>query len=96
MYPTFVVAALALIIRLCDAGVPYEPRALFEGWQLRFPWTRGDVACHLGTYGHANGFVETYQFPWDEGGVSMLTPEECANKIIAYYTKQTSGFDISP
>jgi hypothetical protein len=34
--------------------------------------------------------VETYQFPWDEGDVSVLTPEECAKRIIDYYKKITS------
>ena len=71
---------------LDDAKVPYRLRKLYEGWQLVFPWSDGDVACHDGTYGHNNGMVETYQFPWDEDDVSVLTPTECAERIIELYT----------
>lgn len=57
------------------------------GWQIRFPWCVGDVACHKYTYGNMDGYVESYQFPWDEGDVSVLTPEEAADKIVAYYNE---------
>jgi hypothetical protein len=59
----------------------------YEGYQLRFNWCKGDVACHSGTYGSRSGYVETYNFPWDDGDVSMLTPIEAANKIYNYYVK---------
>lgn len=90
MNPIYAQSVLSIIIRLYGAKVPYIPRALYEGWQLRFPWTEGDVACHKGTYGSAHGKVETYEFPWDDGGVTMLDPNECAEKIIAYYREITS------
>ena len=91
MNPVHAQAVLSIIIRLYDAGIPYQPLSLYEGWQLRFPWDEGDVACHAGTYGNAAGMVETYQFPWDNGDVSALTPEECAGRIIAYYNEIKSS-----
>lgn len=87
MNPIHLRSAFTLVSLLYNANVPYEFRLLYEGWQLRFSWDEGDVACHNGTYGNAAGLVETYQFPWDNGDVSMLTPEECAERIITYYNE---------
>lgn len=88
--PLYAQAILSIICELQKNNVPYIPRHLYEGWQIRFPWTSGDVACHGSTYGNKSGRVETYQFPWDEGDVSELTPEECAKRIIGYYKEITS------
>ncbi len=88
MNPIYAQAVLSIIIRLYDAKVPYIPRAIYDGWQLRFHWTMGDVACHKGTYGSGKGCVETYHFPWDEDDVSVLDPDECAEKIITYYREK--------
>lgn len=77
----FIAAILALL------SIPYEMHPLYEGWQLRFPWCVGDVACHDGTYEHTNGMVESYCFPWDDDDVTILTPKEAAIKIISYYEK---------
>ncbi len=68
---------------LADMGVPYTVHSIWEGAQLRFPWSCGDVACHAGTYGSRSGYVETYQFSWDNDDVSILTPEEAAARIAA-------------
>ena len=70
---------------LAKYGVPFFEKEIYEGYQLRFRWTIGDVAVHNGTYGAAYGKVETYEFPWDEGDVSELWPEEAAMKIVEYY-----------
>lgn len=67
------------------AEVPYTCNQIFDGWQLRFPWCNGDIACHSGTYGNQEGKVESFCFPWDEGSVSVLEPVRMARKIIAYY-----------
>ena len=78
--------SIIIIAALLDKNeVPYSINKIWEGWQLRFPWTRGDVACHAHTYGNTTGHVETYEFPWDEGDVSMLKPEAAAEKIINYF-----------
>jgi len=88
--PLYAQAILSIICELHKNNIPYTPRPLYEGWQIRFPWTSGDAACHYGTYSSGMGMVETYQFPWDKNDVSVLTPEECAKRIIDYYKKITS------
>lgn len=77
---------------LDDAGVPCVVVQLYEGYQLRFPWCEGDVALHNGTYGHRQLHVESYCFPWDEGDVTELEPEEAAEKIMTYYKTVKRGF----
>jgi hypothetical protein len=69
------------------AGIPYSIHSIYEGWQLRFPWCAGDIAVHDGTYGAKTDKVESYQFPWDEGDVSVLMVGEAIEKIITYYLK---------
>ena len=44
-------------------NVPHNIIKIYEGWQIRFPWTDGDVAAHDGTYGAKSGMVESYEFP---------------------------------
>lgn len=73
------------------AGVPCAINPIYEGYQLRFPWCKGDVAMHDGTYGAKAGHVETYEFPWDEDDVSELEPIEAAALILAYYKKVKKG-----
>lgn len=68
--------------------IPCSMNECWEGYQLRFSWCEGDVAVHDGTHGHNRGKVESYEFPWDDGDVSVLTPEEAAIKIIALYNKE--------
>lgn len=65
--------------------VPCTINQCWEGYQLLFNWTVGDVAIHDGTYGHEHGDVETYEFPWDEGDVTQLTPDEAVTKIRDFY-----------
>ena len=76
---------LTLAAQLSTAHVPFTVNKCFDGWQLRFPWCEGDVICHSGSYGHDDMCVESYQFSWDEGDVSVLTPDEAAERIIACY-----------
>lgn len=76
------------IAQICaEHGVPYVTRKLWEGAQIRFPWCEGDIACHDGIYGHSDGMVESYQFPWDDEDVSVLTPEEAGALIVEYYNE---------
>lgn len=70
-------------------GIPYTINELHGGWQIRFPWCDGDIACHAGTYGQAEGMVESYCFPWDEGDVSILSVEEAIQKVVDYYKEVT-------
>ena len=66
-------------------GIPCSINECWEGYQLRFNWTNGDIAIHDGTYCHEKGCVESYEFPWDDGDVSVLTPDEAIEKIKSYY-----------
>jgi len=68
--------------------IPCSMNECWEGYQLRFPWCEGDVAAHDHTYEHNSGKVESYCFPWDDGDVSVLTPEEAVIKIIALYNEE--------
>ena len=75
----------AMSDRLDVYHIPHTVHDCWEGAQIRFPWCNGDVAIHDNTYGHAEGYVESYQFPWDNDDVSMLDPEEAIAKIVAYF-----------
>lgn len=75
----------AMSDRLDEYHIPHTVHDCWEGAQIRFPWCNGDVAIHDGTYGHANGCVESYGFPWDDEDVSMLYPEEALTNIVAYF-----------
>ena len=79
---------------LTRLNIPHEVRPIWEGWQILCPWADdADVAAHDGTYGAKRGMVETYEFPWDEGDVSVLTPEEAADRIITYWN-QLNGREV--
>ena len=66
--------------------IPYLPiREVGGGWQIKFPWTSGDVSCNGMSYGCNNGLVESYRFPWDNGGITADTPIKMAEKIVNYY-----------
>ncbi len=78
------------ILKLANAlvetkAVPLTIVTLWDGLQLRFPWTKGDVVCHSGSYGHEYGYVESMGFPWDEGDVSCLSVEDMAQAIYEYW-----------
>lgn len=75
---------------LDELDIPNNLRLCYNGAQLRFPWCEGDVACHEGTYGSDSGFVESYQFPWDDGDVTMLSPQEFIEKVYRFYQEKTS------
>lgn len=89
--PTYAERINMIAAALAEAAVPYEIHEIYEGWQLRFGWCYGDVAVHDYTYGAKSGYVETYKFPWDDGDVSMLTPEEAAERIIALCDEWTNS-----
>ena len=77
---------IALIAAECTLHqVPYTLNECWEGWQIRFPWCKGDIAAHDGTYGARGDMVESYEFPWDNGDASVLTPKEAAERVIDYW-----------
>lgn len=74
------------IANICTSqNIPFSINTIFDGWQIRFPWCVGDIACHFYTHGAADGLVESYRFPWDGDDTSALTPEEAASKVAAHY-----------
>lgn len=77
---------ISTIGALCKMfGVPYSINKLWDGWQIRFPWCTGDIACHSGTFGENEEKVESYCFPWDGDDVSILTVNEAIEKILDLY-----------
>lgn len=78
-----------LALELAAVGVPHEINECHDGWQLRFPWCIGDVVIHSGSYEHSAGKVETYQFPWDDDDVTVLSVQAAAALIASYYEFKT-------
>lgn len=76
---------LTIVEKLDKAEVPYTLHKWWEGYQLRFPWTDGDVVAHAGSYGSRSGKVESMGFSWDADDVSTWDPEAMAIMIIAEY-----------
>lgn len=75
---------------LAKLNVPHTINPIWDGWQIRFSWCDGDIVCHGFSYGHENGQVESYNFPWDKetwDGVSVLDPEQAVKLISEYYRK---------
>ena len=69
------------------AGIPHTVNDIFDGAQVRFPWHKGDIACHHGTYNADDGFVESWELPWDEGSVTTMMPEEAEARIVELYNR---------
>ena len=70
--------------------IPYEePEELHEGYVVRFPWCKGDVACHRALQGGTNGRLETYRFSLDDGDVhSNLLPLEALEIVLNEWNKR--------
>jgi len=64
--------------------IPYEePEELHEGCVVRFPWCKGDVACHSCLLGGRYGRMETYRFSMDNGDVTgYLRPLEALEIVL--------------
>lgn len=78
-------------LELENRKVPLIITPIHDGWQLRFSWCDGDIVCHGFSYGHSEGHVESFGFPWDdetEEGVSELTIYEAVEKISNFYKEK--------
>ena len=63
--------------KLKKAGIKFEWHPLYEGYQWTFDkFPDGDIALHAGTYGARHGYLESYQMPWDNGDVTVLSHTE--------------------
>lgn len=69
------------------AGIPCTVNDIGDGAQVRFPWTEGDIACHHGIFKADDGFVESWELPWDEGSVTTMMPEEAVARIVELYNQ---------
>lgn len=70
--------------KLDEAKVPYTINDCLGGYQLRFPWSHGDIVAHQYAPS-ALGKVESMDFSWDEGDVTMMEPEAMAIMVEAEY-----------
>lgn len=75
------IAKIAAALDAAEVPVPYTICPIYEGWQLRFPWCKGDIAVHDGTYGANADKVESYEFSWDEDDVTVLSVDEAIKRI---------------
>lgn len=68
--------------KLKKAGIEFEWSFLYDGYTWTFPkFPGGDAAIHCGTYSNKSGRFETYQMPWDDGDVTVLSADELVKKI---------------
>ncbi len=71
----------------CESrGIPFEIGKSWDGAIITFPWSNGDVVCNGLSGGHSGAdLVESFQFPWDKGDVTVLTVKEAIEKITALF-----------
>lgn len=81
--------AIHELTRLLDRlDIPYEEEELYDGYVVRFPWCKGDVACHRALPGGTNGRLETYRFSLDNGDVhGNLLPLEALEIVLNEWNK---------
>lgn len=81
---TYAQTILKVTDKLDEAKVPYTINDCLGGYQLRFPWCDGDIVAHQ--YAPSRlGKVESMDFSWDAGDVTVMEPEAMATMIIAEY-----------
>lgn len=69
--------------KLVKAGIEFSYSTLFNGYQWHFKcYPDGDAVIHFGSYGNYKGHVETMGFPWDEGDVTEMTPDELVDWLL--------------
>lgn len=77
-------AILDITNKLDEAEVPYTINDCLNGYQLRFPWCDGDIVAHQYAPGTL-GKVESMDFSWDAGDVTVMEPEAMAIMVVAEY-----------
>jgi hypothetical protein len=77
-------AILKVTDKLDEAKVPYTIHECLGGYQLRFPWCDGDIVAHQ--YAPSKlGKVESMDFSWDAGDVTVMEPEAMGIMVEAEY-----------
>ena len=73
------------------AGIPYERRELFDGYQICVPRFKRNfmvsTICHRGSYGHEQGLLEFYDTGSHNEPVGFLSPAEAYELIVDYLDK---------
>ena len=75
----------SISLELSDLGIPNTVKECWDGYKISYPWCEGTIAMYSGIYGFADGCVESYKFPWDEGDVSVLRPTTAIKFIQRYW-----------
>lgn len=83
--PEYAYVILTLANYLIERNIPLRIVTLYDGLQIRFPWSDGDLICHQYSYGADDGCVESFGCPWDEDDVTRLTIDEAVEKISEWY-----------
>lgn len=83
--PSRFVKALAELTLECEArGITFETRFYQGGFQCHHfschPQS-GDVVIHDHSYGQYDGKWESYNFPWDDDDVSVMTTVEFVDAL---------------
>ena len=87
--PDFANPILTISNALSERRIPHTLNVIWDGLQIRFPWSNGDLVCHYGSYGHDCGNVESMDCPWDYGDVSCISVEDAINRITKWYAKDS-------
>ena len=72
--------------------IPYNISPCWrEGYEVTFPWTKGKVTVHDGSYLNGRGFIASHDFPWNEGFPFSCSPQEMGEKVKEYYSNLQEG-----
>lgn len=70
---------------LVTYDIPFSLGYMFGGVQWKFPaYPDGDIILHDGSYGHEEGYLESYRMPWDEDDVSVALPHEMVRRLLGW------------
>lgn len=86
--PKYAVPILTLANALSEYNIPHSLNVLWDGLQIQFPWSGGDIVCHHGSYKSNLGKVESMGCPWDDEDVSVLSIDDAFNYIIEWYSRK--------
>lgn len=77
-------AILGITKILDEEKIPYTINDCLGGYQLRFPWSDGDIVAHQ--YAPSRlGKVESMDFSWDAGDVTVTEPMIMAVNVVREY-----------
>lgn len=73
---------------LKSAGIPYERRELFDGYQICVPRFKKrkfmSVVCHSGSYGHEQGLLEFWDTDSIHDPLGDLSPSDAYAHILLF------------